>query len=315
MSPEQVAESLALLKQDVAFAEVAARTLIEVRGDDRTRFLHNVCTNDINALAVGGGCEAFLTSVQGKTLLHCFVFCEDDRLVIDASPNHAEAVLPHLTKYALIDDIALEDRSSESKQLLVLGTNAEQTLSKLNLATPTQMLGHASADDITVCRVPFVAEPCFALRAASPEILEQIAQRLVEAGVSKLAAAGVDAARISAGFPEFGQDITADNLPQEVGRDKLAISFTKGCYLGQETVARIDALGHVNKYLVRLESVADLNAGDELFSAQDDGKAMGKITSAVRLPERTLALGYVRREAKEANAELACHGAAVRLAK
>ena len=142
MSPDELAKALALLKTGVAFAEVASRTLIEVSGDDRTRFLHNVCTNDINALAVGDGCEAFLTSVQGKTLLHCFVFCEEDRLIIDASPGHADAVVPHLTKYALIDDIDLKDRSSDARQLLVLGQTAEQTLKQLGLPTPATMLSH-----------------------------------------------------------------------------------------------------------------------------------------------------------------------------
>lgn len=188
----------------------------------------------------------------------------------------------------------------------------------LGLPVPTKMLSHATANGTMVCRVPFVCEPCFALRASSSEAHDQLQQQLSDAGVPKLEGSVIDAARIECGFPEFGTDITSDNLPQEVGRDEAAISFTKGCYLGQETVARIDALGHVNKYLVRLESESELNAGDELFSATDDGKAddrksIGKVTSAIRLPGRTLAMGYIRRESKEANAEILSNGSTVRI--
>jgi folate-binding protein YgfZ len=102
--------------------------------------------------------------------------------------------------------------------------------------------------------------------------------------------------RIEQGYPWFGVDISEDNLPQEVGRNLKAISFTKGCYLGQETVARIDALGHVNKTLcgVAFNGEALPTAGLELFAAD---KVVGQITSACWSPKlgRPLALAYVRR--------------------
>jgi folate-binding protein YgfZ len=106
----------------------------------------------------------------------------------------------------------------------------------------------------------------------------------------------VEAARIEAGAPLFGRDITLENLPQEVGRDAQAISFTKGCYLGQETVARIDALGHVNKLLVGVKF-----AGDQLPAARTPlragGKSAGEVTSAAWSPRlgAVLALAYVKR--------------------
>ena len=102
--------------------------------------------------------------------------------------------------------------------------------------------------------------------------------------------------RLEAGVPLFGQDITDDNLPQEIGRDKLAISFTKGCYLGQETVARIDALGHVNRQLVglRFEGGTVPPAGTKLVA---DGKEVGHVTIAAWSPklDARLAMALVRR--------------------
>ena len=174
-------------------------------------------------------------------------------------------------------------------------------------------VGDAKVGDAKVARTPFVSSPSFSLSPNSPEAFEKFRQQLVDAGVPQVGDAVVDCARIECGFPEFGKDISADNLPQEVARDEVAISFTKGCYLGQETVARIDALGHVNKYLVRLESEAALNIGDELFAGDDDGKSIGSVTSTVELPEQSLALGYVRREVKESNAKLVCNGGVVQL--
>src|SRR5205814_560451 len=105
--------------------------------------------------------------------------------------------------------------------------------------------------------------------------------------------------RIEAGTPFFGQDITDKNLPQELGRDALAISFTKGCYLGQETVARIDALGHVNQTLrgLRFAGLEIPQAGADLSTPDKPDKAVAHVTSAAFSPRLAapLALGYVRR--------------------
>src|SRR5207237_6786304 len=102
---------------------------------------------------------------------------------------------------------------------------------------------------------------------------------LVAAGSVRCEAAAVESARLEAGFPLFGLDITEDNLPQEVARDAQAINFTKGCYLGQETVARIDALGHVNRLLVRLKFDSDRlpASGDSVLAGE---QSVGEIKSA-----------------------------------
>jgi hypothetical protein len=128
---------------------------------------------------------------------------------------------------------------------------------------------------------------------------ETVYQRLLAAGgvrVSGDAGGAVDALRIEAGFPEYGRDVTDANLPQEVARDRLAMSFHKGCYLGQETVARIDALGHVNRYLVgvRFDGGGIPPVGTPLSA---EGKTLGNVTSATFSPRLgvPLALAYVRR--------------------
>ncbi len=128
---------------------------------------------------------------------------------------------------------------------------------------------------------------------------------LVAAGATECRPAAFDAARIEWGFPLYGVDITDKNLPQEVARDALAISFVKGCYLGQETVARIDALGHVNKLLVgvRFHGATVPSPDTELSAA---GQTVGHVTSATYSPRLSapLALAYVRRGSNEPGTKL-----------
>ena len=143
-------------------------------------------------------------------------------------------------------------------------------------------------------------------RTAERETLEEISSRLREAGdplgLVEVDEPTFDLLRIEAGTPIFGRDITSRNLPQEVGRDSRAISFVKGCYLGQETVARIDALGHVNQLLcgIRLEpgALGPLEVGGTL---KQDGKNLATLTSVAYSPGwgTWIGLGYVRTAALE----------------
>jgi folate-binding protein YgfZ len=130
-------------------------------------------------------------------------------------------------------------------------------------------------------------------------------ERLLEAGAVNCDAAAFDAVRIEAGWPLFGRDITPENLPQEVDRDAYAISFKKGCYLGQETVARIDAMGHVNRKLRRLKFAGDAAPAPGTALLAGD-KHVGEVTSAAISPNfgAPLALGYVRRGHNEPGTRL-----------
>ncbi len=141
-----------------------------------------------------------------------------------------------------------------------------------------------------------IAGPDGFLLSSAWEQASGVVRSLCESGVIDCGPEAFEAARIERGFPLHGRDISDQNLPQEVNRDVLAISFVKGCYLGQETVARIDALGHVNKRLVglRFAGATVPEAGTELTV---DGQTAGHVTSAAYSPRLSapLALGYVRR--------------------
>ncbi len=275
------------------------RTQIELSGKDRASFLHNLSTNEIKKLAEGAGCEAFITSVQGKTLGHGFIFAEPEVLVLDTVGGQSGPLLKHLDHYLVCEQVVLADRSQEWFELLLAGPDAEPLIERLwNVALPATRLSHAIAQVegriVRVRRVDMTPGGGFLINVARDDT-EWLKSLLTEAGARACTPQALEAARIEQGMPHFGQDLTDKNLPQELGRDNQAISFIKGCYLGQETVARIDALGHVNKSLVgvRFAGSAVPDIGSELRSGD---QVVGNVTSATYSPRlgAPLALAYLR---------------------
>lgn len=286
------------LTRSAGWHELPDRTHLELRGGDRATLLHNLCTNDIRRLQPGQGCEAFVLNVQGKIVGHVYVFCGPDSLLLDAPPGQATRLLAHLDRYIIREDVQLLDRSAELSELLLSGPDSADLLRRLGAGElPAELLGHQPLElagaAVWLRRVDWTSPVAWCLVCQRAD-REPLGKLLTTAGATPCQAEAVEAARVEQGTPVFGPDISDQNLPQEVHRDARAISFTKGCYLGQETVARIDALGHVNWLLTGL-------AGEPLVDAQDELLVEGKL--AVRLATRVyspqlelpLALAYVRR--------------------
>jgi folate-binding protein YgfZ len=263
------------LRDGRGVVELVGWSSLTLTGADRQKFLNGFCTNDVKRLTAGANCEAFVTNVKGRILGHGLVDCRDDELVFITVPGQSPAIMAHLDRYIIREDVQLRDTTSERSYALVTGQRAVDR-------SITWKLLHT-----TICGL---AENT---AAASQREL----QKLVESGAVLCGDAAFHVLRVEAGTPLFGVDFDESNLPQEVGRDDLAISFTKGCYLGQETVARIDALGHVNQQLagVRFTGVRVPDIGTQL--AQGTSTA-GRVTSATYSPQldAPLALAMVRRE-------------------
>jgi len=279
--------------------QLPARTQLEISGKDRATFLNGFCTQDIKSLKPGQGTEAFITNGQGKILGHGFVFCYEDKLLFDTVPNQAAALIKHLDRYVIREDVKFADRSTERAVLLLLsGSNLEA--SAFDGPLPTESLAHRTIrlDEIhaEARRVPLTTFPAWEISVVAGDADKCLAWFL-KRGMPEASFAAFEAARIEAKCPFYGQDITDKNLPQEVDRNEQAISFKKGCYLGQETVARIDALGHVNRLLrlVQFEGDTMPAPGAELRTA---GKVIGEVTSSTWSPKFStpIALAYVRRE-------------------
>lgn len=297
------------LVDHVGLVDCSGRTQLELSGADRAKFLHNLCTQEIRKLQVGQGGEAFLLNARGHVLAHVLVFCGPESLVIDTVPGQGEALAAHLNRYLIREDVTIADRSGEWAELLVAGQQAAGWLAAL---VRTELPGERLAQvDValgemvfSVRKVDFTSSGGFLIRMPA-EQAALVWRCLRDGGARPCGFDALEAARIEAGTPWFGADISDQNLPQEVGRDKLAISFVKGCYIGQETVARIDALGHVNKLLaaVRFETDRPPEAGTALTSG---GQAVGQVTSSCFSPKLAapLALAYLRRGQHEPGTRL-----------
>jgi folate-binding protein YgfZ len=274
-----------------------------------------LCTQDVTGLAAGHGCEAFLTSVQGKILFFVRVFADTDSLWLDTIPGTANALLAHLDHYRISEKVEMIDCSAQFAQLLLIGPRARECLSTAegaSVSIPCN-LDHASVSlaghTCTLIHDTSLVHPAYELRvpaATVAEVWQAISQAGKALGLMPIGTRAFESLRIEAGWPVYGRDIDESNLPQEVGRMERAVSFTKGCYLGQETVARIDALGHVNRHLVGLlipshsespPSGARIMAGD---------KVLGQVTSSTYSVAfgHAIALGYVRRGQERPGTEL-----------
>jgi folate-binding protein YgfZ len=284
------------LSNAAGFALLPGRTILSVAGTDRTQFLQSFTTNDIKKLTPGCGCEAFVTNTHGKTLGHVMVFCEADYFLLDSSPNQAATLIEHFNRYVITEDVVFTDRTVDLHDILLAGPKAAGVLKSV------------SSGEIHAYPVEFAGPLAFFIQAA-PAAIPAVTETLATAGAIPCEADSVECARLEAGTPLFGIDITADNLPQEVGRDRQAISFTKGCYLGQETVARIDAVGHVNRLLVGLKFLGpQIPVSGTILHANE--KDVGHVTSAAWSPRLNapLALGYVRRNFSKPGTKLSSSG-------
>jgi folate-binding protein YgfZ len=280
------------------------RVRLEVSGPDRAKFLHNLTTNDVKRLAIGRGCEAFVTSLQGKTIGYVTMHAADDRIIVRTDPGGWQPMEPHWQKYGVFEDARVVDSTPATFELHLMGASAADILSQAGAQVPhSEPYAHAPAE-IGGSPVRIIRESPAGLAGLTVigalDSLSNVCHALDQydgpGPICSVDQATFDALRIEAGTPVFGRDVTDKNLPQEIGRDDRAINFVKGCYLGQETVARIDALGHVNQLLKGLQfepQAVTPAAGWELV---DGSKRVGVITSAAFSPVRraVVALALIR---------------------
>lgn len=291
--------------RSAACFDLSSRVRLEMTGSDRRSFLHNFCTNNIQALEDGASCEAFLLNVKGRILGHVFVSAEEGRLWIETAAGQAAPILDHLEKYHLLEDFQLSDRSAETIELFVTGPDSVARLgeagldvSSLNVFQNARVSVNTdeSQREVSVQRFDLLGQPGFLLLTEdSPSALQE---RLVAAGIPVGSLAAYESLRVEAGLPVYGVDLSVDNLAQEACRTERAISFTKGCYLGQEPVARIHALGHVNRELrvFEVDSATPPNPGAPLRNPENPEKEIGQLTSVAWSWQRgrPVGLGLIR---------------------
>lgn len=277
-----------------------------VKGQHRVRFLQNFCTNDVARLSSNTGVEVFFPNVKGRIVGHGWIHALEDSLVMTIGAGTGTSLLPHLERYIITEDVIFT-KAVLKESWLVAGDTANGLWAKLSqqqqhdlIAEPAhQMIAGAGwrAAFITGWSVPVVSV-FIDEHAAAEELTGLTSLSSIKQGTRL----DFDRFRATVGMGWMGIDYSDAQLAQESGRTAVAISFHKGCYLGQEPIARLDAMGHTNKELVRLSSEISLSdhekiswAGAELF-ADSEAKSVGVITTFCPHDDRQggVGLGYVR---------------------
>jgi len=306
----------------MGFTRLPPLTVLDLIGTDAAKIFNNLCSAAILNLVSGEGVEAFVTDVRGRTLGHVCVFSLSDRLRLIGAAGQAERISSHVDRYTIREDVRCQDRSGEWLGVLVDAGTLRQIAPAIDpepLLSTTEQVKLAwrpldAGPSRTNSGEAEIAEAALAYRvpwtAATPILLagpvEAIREWAPDGSAVDWAEDPLDfhRDRVSNRFPWYGIDLDDRNLPQEADRDTLAISFTKGCYLGQETVARLDALGQVQKKLVRwrIEAAEPPTVGTELRA---DDRVVGRLTTVVpgESPGTWEALGFARRSHFDAESE------------
>jgi folate-binding protein YgfZ len=313
----------AALQTAAGVLDLSFRGRLCVLGADRARFLNGQVTNNVKDLKPGHGCYAALTTNKGKLQSDLNVHCLAEELLLDFEPGLTATVAQRLGKFIVADDVQLVDVAPHYGLLSVQGPKAGEVIAALNLfaVVPGKAFQSIMASDATLGEIHLANLPrtdpagfdVFVPVAAMGAVAEKLISAAQRIGGKACGWTALEMARIEAGIPRFGADMDETNLPQEAGIETRAVSFTKGCYIGQEVINRIRSFGQVAKALRGLRLPDDLPTlpvhGDKLLH---DGMEVGYITSVMKSPTfgGNIALGYIRKECNAMGTDLILRGAA-----
>lgn len=293
---DEIVRHWRLLRESVAWFELPGLHWVSFSGEKAAEVLNGLVTNDIARLGINEGCYAAALTAKGKI--------EGDLLVVRDGDESFKTVCRAaaftgwwgtVRKYVNPRIARYSDITENKVAYLVAGARAEAVLG-VSASTPYLLhrvvLGDA---EVRAMRIPLLGDVNAWLIAVEREHRSQVRYALA-AAASEGQMAALSIARVEAGFPLYGTDISSATLAQEANMEELgAISFEKGCYTGQETVARVHFRGHVNRYVRGLRSDVLLAVGTEVLGAE--GTAVGTVTSSVDSPAYgPIALAMLRRE-------------------
>ena len=315
-------------RDGVALLDTNWHALAAFHGPDRSRYLNAVLSNNISTLKDGQGCVALLLNPQGHVLAELECYALPDQIYVRSAAEVRERTHATLERFIIMDDVTLVDRTFDDASIALEGRRAGEVIGKL-CGAPA---GNASADEMpefASVAVTINAHHCRLIRRSHfgssgfelvaprlglPTLWQGLRDAAHACGGGAVGWAALEALRIQAGVKCFGPDFDDTVIPQEAGLETTHISFTKGCYTGQEIVERVRSRGHVNRRLVGLEFDTRTPVAHGAKLAADE-KEVGQVTSSAFSPAlaRVIGLGYVRREHNAPGSVLECAGEAARV--
>ncbi|MDQ6770049.1 MAG: hypothetical protein M3Z54_08685 [Gemmatimonadota bacterium] len=294
------------LHNGALFFDRSDRMRLRISGPKAVELVTGMVTNDVSSLVAGEGQYAAALTPKGKIVADLRIFAQEDALLIDTSSVAAAGWKEMVLKYINPRIAPYHDLTSELSDIGVFGRSSRSLVSRVTGVDDRELTALAPYshftrpfDDstITIARVPDMDLDGFEIFVPS-ERVGALKTKLHAAGVAPGSAETWEIARVESGRPQWGTDMDDSTLPQEANFDELgAISYTKGCYIGQETVARVHFRGHVNRFLRRLRFVTRPAPPSGAELVDETGKVIGDIRSVALSPRfGGVALGMVRRE-------------------
>jgi folate-binding protein YgfZ len=310
-APPEIESDYRLLRESAGALE-RDRPLIQVTGPDAVDFVQGQVTNDVAALEPGRGCYALLLNPKGRILADLRILMPDrDELWLDGERVPVETAESNLRMYKIGRQVEVErgDSPTDHRAISIIGPAARDAV-KLDPPPDEHAFIRAEVDGASVVAITTdvgIDLIFSAANAASIEALVSTTKPVCEDAAEIL--------RIERGRPRFGVDMSDENLPGELGLEERAVSFTKGCYVGQEPVARMHHRGHPNRHLRGLVLSQPARRGDPVTSGNEDAAGVGTISSATVSPALgPIALSLVRREV-EVGAQVLVGGAPAKVVR
>ncbi len=295
-------EEFAALRNGCGVYDLGYRATISLTGSDRVRWLNGMVTNNIRDLAADRGIYAFLLNPQGRILGDLFAYNRGDSITVDTDSSQLEKILATFDHYIIMDDVEVKNLSDQVTALGITGPKAGNLLINAGFAV-------AALESLQLQFISWKGVDCTLVRNDDPQIagyelwmasekVRELWDALTAAGAAPVGSEALELHRIATGVPLYGVDIRERDLPQETEQAR-ALNFNKGCYVGQEIVERIRSRGAVHRKFSGFiaDGDAQLARGTKIIAGE---KEVGEITSAAVIPtphgEKTVALGYIRRE-------------------
>jgi aminomethyltransferase len=297
------------LRTNVGLIDYSTLALIQVEGPDRVGFLHNLLTNDIKRLTPGAGCQAALLSASAHLIAECLVLADAEALWLVCDALRAQTLTQALQQYVFSEQVQLTNHERRQAALALQGPRTIECLIQL-LGTIVTLPADGDHQMASYQGIPFrivrhtltgdVGVLCLCDAEHTERLWEAFAREGTPHGLRLVGWETLNAARIEAGIPWHGIDMDQTNLLPETGLERRIASTTKGCYVGQEIIARMQTYGSANKRLTGLMLEGDMTAAhrDPIRRA---GEEVGWVTSVCQSPalKRPIAMGYVKRGAYE----------------
>ena len=276
----------------------ASRGRIRVSGSEATMFLNGLMTNDVKSLAANRWMLSVFPTVQGRMIGAVRVIRGSElSFLIDTETASHDAVLKTISRFTMAGDFKVSDVTAETALLSVQGEIAGEVIDKVfeTSASEIPVNGVSEVSGVTIIRASHTGENGFDIVVDSSRKAELL-QAFETAGAQPISEDTLEILRVEAGIARFGLDIDETNVVPETNLDD-AVSYTKGCYVGQEIIVRIKHRGHPAKKLTKLRFQTDTQIESGAVIKSTENQEIGKVTSAVISPHLgSIGLGYVRYE-------------------